>query len=84
MACQIKKDKNGNVIGALAPNGKDSILFNKLAETTGNINIAYDLYAKFRTDEFKKWFGIDWENSDATDNMFTDNNGEPRFFSHRG
>jgi len=77
MACSIKKNKEGQVIGAVAPNGKPSKLFNKLVEATGSTDAAYTEYAKFRTKARKDEFGQDWEDGSAVDSIFTDDNGEP-------
>ena len=77
MACSIKKNKEGQVIGAVAPNGKPSKLFDKLVEATGSTDAAYTEYAKFRSKERKDEFGQDWENDSAVDSIFTDDNGEP-------
>ena len=61
MSCRLIRNKNNEVIGAAAPNGKNSILFNKLVEATGNLNEAENLYNELASKEFKAWFGIDWE-----------------------
>ena len=53
MACKFKRDKEDNIIGALAPNEKDSILFNELKRITGNINTAKKEYDRVRSDAFK-------------------------------
>jgi predicted NAD-dependent protein-ADP-ribosyltransferase YbiA (DUF1768 family) len=60
MACKYLRE-NGNVVGALAPNGKESDLFRKLKKATGSITKAKTAYDYFRSDKFKKWFGKDWE-----------------------
>ena len=45
-------------MGAAAPNGEKSILFDKLINATDNINRAETLYNELASEEFKKWFGI--------------------------
>jgi len=81
MACKFKRDKEDNIIGALAPNGESSILFDKLKRRTGNINTAKKEYDRVRSAEFKKWFGVDWERANLADQavagMYVDKNGEP-------
>ena len=87
MACKYVKN-NGNVIGALAPNGKESELFKKLAKSTGSITKAKAVYDTFRSDKFKKWFGKDWESNiestSAVDSFYVDKNGEPLMIAARG
>ena len=87
MACKYVKN-NGNVIGALAPNGKESELFKKLAKSTGSITKAKAVYDTFRSNKFKKWFGKDWESSteseSAMDSFYVDDNGEPLMIAARG
>ena len=51
MACKFKRDKEDNIIGALAPNGESSILFDKLKRRTGNINTAKKEYDRVRSAE---------------------------------
>ena len=53
MACKFKRDNEDNVIGALAPNGEKSILFDELKRITGNINTAKKEYDRVRSEEFK-------------------------------
>ena len=87
MACKYVKN-NGNVIGALAPNGKESTLFKKLAKSTGSITKAKAAYDILRSNKFKKWFGKDWESStkddSALDLFYLDENGEPLMIAARG
>ena len=85
MACSIKKNKKGDVIGGIAPNGQPSILFKSLEKVTGSPEAAYNMYAKLRSEEFKKDFGIDWENNpEAVNSMITDDNGEPKLIAGDG
>tara|TARA_Y100000593_G_scaffold45959_2_gene87334 strand:+ start:2784 stop:9104 length:6321 start_codon:yes stop_codon:yes gene_type:complete len=85
MSCRLIRNKNNEVIGAAAPNGENSILFNKLVEATGNLNTAENLYNQLASKEFKAWFGIDWEtNPKSVDSLFTDENGEPKLVSEIG
>ena len=88
MACKFKRDKEDNIIGALAPNEKESILFNELKRITGNINTAKKEYDRVRSDAFKKWFGVNWEKSNLADQaiagMYVDKNGEPIVFADKG
>ena len=87
MACKYVKN-NGNVVGALAPNGKESDLFKNLTKTTGSITKAKAVYDTFRSDKFKKWFGKDWESNtesaSAMDSFYIDDNGEPLMIAARG
>ena len=87
MACKYVKN-NGNVVGALAPNGKESELFKKLRKSTGSITKAKAVYDTFRSDKFKKWFGKNWESStkseSAVDSFYIDDNGEPLIIAARG
>ena len=93
MACKYVKN-NGNVVGALAPNGKESELFKKLRKSTGSITKAKAAYDTFRSDKFKKWFGKDWEagvntvplvNSETLINIYagTNENAELSNFAER-
>lgn len=85
MACSIKKNKEGSVIGGIAPNGQPSILFKALEKASGSPEAAYNVYAYLRGEEFKKEFGIDWENDPtAIDKMVTDENGEPKLIAGEG
>jgi hypothetical protein len=87
MPCKYIKN-NGNVVGALAPNGKESELFKKLRKSTGSITKAKKAYDYFRSDKFKKWFGKDWESNidskSAMDSFYIDDNGEPLMIAARG
>ena len=87
MACKYVRE-NGNVVGALAPNGKESELFKKLRKSTGSITKAKTAYDYFRSDKFKKWFGKDWESTtesaSAMDSFYVDENGEPLIIAARG
>ena len=87
MACKYVKN-NGNVVGALAPNGKESELFKKLRKSTGSITKAKKAYDYFRSDKFKKWFGKNWESNtestSAMDSFYIDENGEPLMIAARG
>ena len=85
MSCRLIRNKNNEVIGAAAPNGENSILFNKLVEATGNLNEAENLYNELASKEFKAWFGINWESDPkSVDSLFTDENGEPKLVSEIG
>ena len=87
-ACKFKRDNEDNVIGALAPNEKNSILFDELRRITGNVNTAKKEYDRVRSEEFKKWFGVDWEKVNLADQavagMYVDKNGEPIAFADKG
>lgn len=66
MACQVIKDSKGEIQQVLAPNGKESILFNEIETTIGNKEAALKLWAATDTPSFKRDFsGV------------TDANGEP-------
>ena len=51
MACRIKNNK------AFAKNGNESILFNSLVESTGNVVLAEEVYRYMYTKEFKDDLG---------------------------
>lgn len=81
MACRIKNNK------AYAKNGKESQLFNKLVQDTGNLELAETIYRQIYTQEFKDNFGMDFENNaKALEETFpfTDDNGEPRLIEGDG
>ena len=59
MACKVKKNIDGDVIGMEAPNGKPSILYNKLKDIVGT-DAAYTIYAHTQTKAFTDWFGMNW------------------------
>ena len=57
MSCRLIRNKNNEVIGAAAPNGKPSVLFDSLIEATGNLNEAgknlYDYLHQLDKYEYK-------------------------------
>lgn len=90
MSCQITYNTEGK-LEVKAPNGKDSILFqkiNNLPEIDGE-NQALDSFLKVYTKTFKDWYGTNWENMSKKelDNLiklgYLDANGEPAIF-YRG
>ena len=81
MACRIKNNK------AFAKNGNESILFNSLVESTGNVVLAEEVYRYMYTKEFKDDFGMDFENNPKSLEetfLFTDKNGEPKLINGFG
>ena len=67
-----------------APNGADSILFQKLLDRTKNRQQALIEKAKIYSDNFLKWFG-DWTSEDKTNvSKVVDDNGEPKLTYHGG
>ena len=73
MACQVIRDNKGEIQQVLAPNGKESILFNTIVGSGIEREKALELYAQTQTPSFKKWF----ENSEVVDE-----NGEPLLVYH--
>lgn len=52
--CRVFRDEKGNISFVNAPNGKKSILFNKLVDMLGgNKNAALNIYALTETEDFK-------------------------------
>lgn len=67
-----------------APNGADSILFQKLLDRTKSRQQALIEKAKVYSDGFLKWFG-DWTSEDkANVSKVVDENGEPKLTYHGG
>ena len=81
MSCRVQK-LDGTVEYTL-PNKKESQLFKSLKAATENNNEAERFYNEVRSAEFKKWYGKDWE-KDYTQDLFTDENGEPRLVIEEG
>ena len=81
MSCRIQKP-DGTVEYTL-PNKKESQLFKDLKAATENNNEAERFYNEVRSAEFKKWYGKDWE-KDYTQDLFTDENGEPKLVIEEG
>lgn len=67
-----------------APNGADSILFQKLLDRTKNRQQALIEKAKTYSNGFLNWFG-DWTSEDKTNvSKVVDDNGEPKLTYHGG
>ena len=67
-----------------APNGADSILFQKLLDRTKNRQQALIEKAKTYSNGFLNWFG-DWTSEDKTNvSKVVDDNGEPKLLYHGG
>ena len=81
MSCRVQK-LDGTVEYTL-PNKKESQLFKSLKAATENNNEAERFYNEVRSAEFKKWYGKDWE-KDYTQDLFTDENGEPKLVIEEG
>lgn len=63
MACSIIRNKENNEIEkVLAPNGKESILYQSILEIQPDKEKALQIWAQVYTPTFKAWFG-DWEKS---------------------
>lgn len=80
MACRYKRNDKQQIVGAIAKNGNDSILFDALTDATGHAEKARTLYERVYSDQTKKLFGIDFENDEKALEetfKFTDDNGEP-------
>ena len=85
MSCRLIKNTENQITGATAPNGKRSILFDKLVEATRDTNKAEALYNELSSDMFKAWFGINWEtDAAALESKVTDENGEPKLIPEVG
>jgi len=82
MSCRIE---NGR---AILPNGKDSKLLEKLRETTSSNVQAEQIYESVYGEEFKKFYGFDFEKENITQLeqrlFFLDENNEPMLFSGLG
>ena len=52
IACQIIKDRQGNILEVEAPNGSPSILYRNLEQIVGDPTSALDMWALSYTDEF--------------------------------
>jgi hypothetical protein len=77
MSCSIIRNKEGEVSKVLAPNGKESILYDGIVEQTGNPEESVGIWALAYTDAFKENFG-DWETPNNPDVITQlDTNGEP-------
>ena len=76
MACTVQRDRNGAIEKVLAPNGKESILFQALDNRLGDKEAALEAYSFVFTDNFKTAFG-DWLNPDESLSDKLDENGEP-------
>lgn len=79
MACKIIYDENKDIKEVLAPNNKESILFNsilELPEINNDKKLALRQWAYVYIDEFKEKFG-DWETNPDQFKDKLDVNGEP-------
>lgn len=75
--CRIFKDREGSIIGVMAPNGKESNLFNEAFKITGNKEKAVEVWATAYTPGFIRYFG-NWTNKATRSAFSIDSNGEPR------
>jgi len=73
MACQVVRNNNGEIQQVLAPNGKESILFDDINKVIKDKERALEQYSQVHTPQFKEWF---------KDSKITDSNGEPRLAYH--
>ena len=80
MACSIFRNKETNEIEkVLAPNSKESILFNNILNIITDKEEALKAWAQVYTPSFKAWFG-DWEKGEGS--KVVDSNGEPLLVYH--
>jgi hypothetical protein len=80
MVCSIFRNKETNEIEkVLAPNGKESILFNNILNIIIDKEEALKAWAQVYTPSFKAWFG-DWEKGEGS--KVVDSNGEPLLVYH--
>ena len=62
MACRPIKNKEGQITGITAANGKRSELFDSLSnEKKLGPALAYQTYAELRLKKFTDWFGAKWD-----------------------
>ena len=77
MACSIIRNKETNELEqVLAPNGKESLLFNGILDIQDDPEQSLRLWAQVYTDTFKKEKG-DWETQKEGSGILLDENGEP-------
>lgn len=76
MACTVQRNRDGAIEKVLAPNGKESILYNELSNRLGDKEAALEAYSFVFTDNFKNAFG-NWLTPDETLSDKLDENGEP-------
>jgi hypothetical protein len=77
MACSIIRNKETNELEqVLAPNGKESLLFNGILDIQENPEQSLRMWAQVYTDSFKKEKG-DWETDKEESGVQLDENGEP-------
>jgi hypothetical protein len=80
MVCSIFRNKETNEIEkVLAPNSKESILFNNILNIIIDKEEALKAWAQVYTPSFKAWFG-DWEKGEGS--KVVDSNGEPLLVYH--
>jgi hypothetical protein len=80
MACSILRNSETNEIEkVMAPNGKESILFNNILNSIKDKEEALKAWAQVYTPSFKAWFG-DWEKGEGS--KVVDSNGEPLLVYH--
>src|SRR5688500_10597328 len=60
MKCSVIKNSKNEIERVLAPNGKESKLFNDVNSLVEDKEEALKLWAQVYTPRFKEWFG-DWE-----------------------
>lgn len=77
MACSIIRNKETNELEqVLAPNGKESLLFNGILDIQDDPEQSLKMWAQVYTDSFKKEKG-DWETNKEESGVQLDENGEP-------
>lgn len=77
MACSIIRNKETNELEqVLAPNGKESLLFNGILDIQYDPEQSLRMWAQVYTDSFKREKG-DWETNKEESGVQLDQNGEP-------
>lgn len=75
--CRIFKDREGSITGVVAPNGKESKLFDEAFKITGSKEKAVEVWATAYTPGFVRYYG-NWTNRATRSAFSLDENGEPR------
>lgn len=76
--CKIRRDKNGEVMKAIAPNGEPSSLYEE-AKALFDDDTALHIWALPYTPKFISYYG-NWRNPDPADMFNLDVNGEPLLY----
>mgnify|MGYP000013948790 FL=1 len=76
IACQVYKNKEGDIDKIVAPNGEQSILYGKALALTGDSQKASGVWATAYTPGFLSYYGT-WNNPSIESQYNLDANGEP-------